>query len=201
MAVLAALLQPFVDGQTVVASLPQKYDLDVAVGVQLDTVGLWVGASRFIEIPISGVYFAFDTAGLGLDQGAWYGPYDSVSGLTRLGDDDFRTYIRAKILDNKWDGTVPHAYQILNKALPTAQIIIQDNQDMSMLVGTYGAAITNAVQYALLTHGYLDIKPVGVRIAYYISPSAAGPLFGFDVTNSVFAGFDAGSWATLTPGR
>lgn len=201
MAVIATLCQPFVDIQAQLLAMPKLYDIDVAVGVQLDTVGEWVGASRNIQTPLTGVYFAFDTAGVGFDQGTWFGPFDNVNGLTVLPDDAYRTYLYAKIADNQWDGTVPNAYLLLEKALPNASLIIQDNGDMSMLVGVSEASLSNAVQVALLNNGYLDVKPVGVRISYYVAPSTTGPLFGFDVENSIISGFNVGGWATLTPGR
>ena len=68
MGVVATLCQPFVDEQSVLNSLPGKYDLDSAVGVQLDAVGEWVGISRELAVPLSNVYFSLDIAGLGLDQ-------------------------------------------------------------------------------------------------------------------------------------
>ena len=36
------------------------YDLDNAVGSQLDAVGIWVGLSRFIALDV-GQYFSWDT--------------------------------------------------------------------------------------------------------------------------------------------
>jgi hypothetical protein len=85
---------------------------------------------------------------------------------------------------------------------PGNTFFIQDNGDMTMLVGVVGPAALNAVTYALLTGGYLDIKPAGVRITGYVTSSVLGdPLFGFDVENSIISGFNVGAWATITGGR
>jgi hypothetical protein len=199
---VAALCQPFVDEQELMVSMPGLYDLDVAVGSQLDTVGLWVGISRDLQIPLTGVYFSFDTTGLGFDEGTWFGPFDSTTALTVLPDDSYRKLIHAKIANNEWDGTIPTAYDFLNPILGADNLVIQDNTDMTMLVGVIGNVALDAVTTALLENGYLDVKPVGVRITAYVSPSVPGdPFFGFDVENSTVSGFDVGAFALLTGGR
>ncbi|OON35644.1 hypothetical protein BTJ39_22205, partial [Izhakiella australiensis] len=57
-------------------ALLAAFDIDTAVGTQLDILGEWIGRSRIVSQPISGIYFSFDTDGLGWDQGVWQGPYD-----------------------------------------------------------------------------------------------------------------------------
>ena len=84
---------------------------------QLDAIGLWVGITRQVQTPITGVYFSLDTAGLGFDQGNWQGPYDPSYGITSLDDTTFRAAIRIKIGINTWDGTLPSYQAILNNAL------------------------------------------------------------------------------------
>jgi len=106
MGTVGALVQPIVDQMNVLQSMPAKFDLDNSVGVQLDDVGLWVGVSRKIRTPLTGIYFSFDIAGLGFDQGTWKGPFDPDTGLTVLDDDTYRLVIRAKIGANHWDGTL-----------------------------------------------------------------------------------------------
>jgi hypothetical protein len=44
---------PLVGLQEFLAHLPQDFDLDDAIGVQLDAVGERVGRSRFIPVPIA----------------------------------------------------------------------------------------------------------------------------------------------------
>lgn len=201
-AAVAALCQPSVDQQTVMLAMPAGYDLDTAVGSQLDAVGLWIGISRDLQIPLTGVYFSFDTTGLGFDEGTWLGPFDSTTQLDVLPDDSYRTLLHAKIANNQWDGTIPSAYAFLNPVLGADNLVIQDNGDMTMLMGVIGNVALDAVTTALLENGYLDVKPIGVRISHYISPSIPGdPFFGFDLANSTIAGFDTGAFATLTGGR
>lgn len=199
MAMVAASVQPIVEVGNLISQLTLLYDLDSAVGVQLDAVGEWVGRTRFLETPLIGVYFSLDTGGVGFDEGTWLGPYDPTTGLTALPDDAYRTLLRAKILANLWDGTVPGAYDAWNTVFGSTgyQVIIQDNGDMSMAVGIYGT-LPDAVTLALFTGGYLNLKPAGVRITFYAVPTLADvPFFGFDAESAGISGFDLGGFAEL----
>lgn len=194
--------QPQVDIQTCVGGMLGLFDVDYALGQQLDFVGEWVGVTRFLSIPLTGVYFSLDTVGLGFDEGTWLGPFDPIDGLVELADEQYRILIRARIANNQWDGTIPGAYKFMEPVFPGNTFFIQDNGDMTMYIGVVGAMPLDAVSYALLTEGYLDVKPVGVRIAGYVSPSIPGvPLFGFDVENSTISGLDVGSWSIITGGN
>src|SRR6516164_6772126 len=84
-AMVAAVAQCFADQINVMQSIPAAFDLDQAIGVQLDAVGLWAGITRQVATPLS-VYFSLDTTGLGFDQGNWQGPFDPSSGLVSLDD-------------------------------------------------------------------------------------------------------------------
>lgn len=196
MAVVSTLVQPLVDQMNLIESMPGKFDLDVAVGDQLDTIGVWVGVSRKIRTPLTGIYFSFDIAGLGFDQGTWKGPFDPDTGLTVLDDDTYRLVIRAKIGANHWDGTLEQSAAILNSIFDTGtHVFIEDHQDMSMTIGIAGK-VPPATFLALLSGGYIPLKPEGVRVNYTIVTTVDGsPLFGFDMSNQLVAGFDVGAWS------
>lgn len=201
-AVIKALCQPFVDQQNVGLSIPALYDVDTAIGAQLDTVGEWIGASRDLVIPLTGVYFAFDTAGVGFDQGTWKGPFDPTTQLDVLPDSYYRLLLLAKIANNQWDGTVPGAYKFMESVFPGNTFFIQDLGNMTMIIGVINTVPLDAVTTALLEGGYFNIRPAGVQVIDYAVPSVAGdPCFGFDAENSTIAGFDHGAWATLTIGN
>lgn len=194
---LTALLQPFVDLQTVAMALPTDFSLTSAVGAQLDVVGLWVGISRNLATPITGVFFSWDTDNLGWDQGQWQGQYQTGDQLTVLDDDDYRLLLQARIASNHWDGTVPGAYAVWNIAFASTgnTLLMQDNQNMSLDIIVLGPGLT-AVQTALLLSGELGLKPAGVRIAgYYFTP---GPIFGWDAETSIVQGWDQGLWLIPT---
>lgn len=195
-ATVAAVVQPLVDQMNLLASMPGKFDLDAAVGAQLDDVGRWVGVSRRIRTPLTGIYFSFDIAGLGFDQGIWKGPFDPDTSLTVLDDDTYRLVIRAKIGANHWDGTLEQSAAILNSIFDAdTHVFIEDHQDMSMTIGIAGK-VPPATFLALLSGGYIPLKPEGVRVNYTIVTTVDGsPLFGFDMSNQLVAGFDVGAWS------
>ena len=197
MAVVETLAEPMVDLQNVLSAMPGKFDLDNAVGDQLDTIGLWVGISRDVPVPLTSVYFSLDIDGLGFDQGSWKGPFDPDAGLTRLDDDTYRLVIRAKIGANHWDGTLESSKAILDSIFGGGTFVfIQDNQDMSMTIGIAGV-IPSAVFLAVLANGFIPLKPEGVRINIVIVTTVDGaPMFGFDMSNNLVAGFDTGAWGT-----
>ena len=185
--------------QELAADLPRQFDLDEAVGVQLDAVGEWIGRSRRIDTPLTGVYFTWDDiASTGWDNGVWQGEFDPDSGLTVLPDDEYRLLLRAKVAANQWDGTIPGAYDIWTTAFTDSLIVIQDNQDMSMTVGVAGSQLSTVTQ-ALLTGGYISLKPEGVRVNYYAISVDSGPLFAWDAESEALAGWDTGSWALELP--
>lgn len=197
MAMLKAVLGPVVDALNASQTLPADFDLDQAIGAQLDVVGLWVGIGRRVNTPLSGVYFSLDTSGVGFDQGVWKGPFDPDSGVVELDDDAYRILIRAKIGANRWDGTLSGSKGILDLVFSSdTYVFLQDNQDMSMTIGVAGEP-PSAIALALLTGGYIPIKPEGVRVDYYIVTTADAPLFGFDISNQYVSGFDQGSWGTV----
>jgi len=197
-ATVAVGVSPFARIQEVLKSLVAEFDIDTAVGVQLDVVGEWVGRSRRIDTPLVGVYFAWDdTVGDGWESGIWKDIYDPESGLVDLPDDAYRLLLKSKVAANNWDGTVPQAYEVWTSAFGTdTLLLIQDNQDMSMIVGIAGQPLS-IVEQALLTNGYIPLKPEGVRIQYYAVAPSEGSLFAFDVTEgSALAGWEHGQWAT-----
>jgi hypothetical protein len=196
MAMVSLLAQWAVDRRSLLASIPELYDIDTAVGQQLDRVGEWVGVSRKLSLPLTGVYFSFDAAGLGFDQGTWLGPFDPTSGLVSLPDDQYRILLYATIAANNWDGTVPTAYTAWNTIFAPLgySILIEDNQNMTMDVVLVGPS-PDAVTLALFTGGYLNLRPAGVGINNYYLPSVPGsPVFGMDVETASIAGFDVGGW-------
>lgn len=197
-AMVAAVAQCFVDGQNALEGMPASFDLDSAIGKQLDDVGLWVGVSRYVATPLTGVYFSFDTGGLGFDQGVWKAPFDPDTGVTSLDDETFRLLIRARIGANHWDGTLAGSKAILDQIFGGGtHVFIQDNQDMSITIGISGK-VPSALFLALLSGGYIPIKPQTVRVDDYLVTSVDGePMFGFDMSNEYVSGFDAGVWATV----
>lgn len=203
-AVMRALMQPLVDQQNVTNSIPNLYNLDVAIGTQLDTTGQWIGPTRNVQVEPVGIFFSFDTTGLGFDQGAWapVGIGGSSTITYALPDDEYRLLLYATVAANHWDGTVPGGERVLNQfwnPLGYSEYII-DHQDMTIAFLLIGP-VPNAVTGSLYKNGYLDVVAAGVGVtAHYFAQGANGvpyaPLFGFDIEDAIIQGFDQGVWAS-----
>lgn len=179
------------------AGVPALYDVDVAVGEQLDVIGQWIGDTRQLTEAITGVYFSFDTVGVGFDEGVWLGPYDNPLGLVNLPDDFYRVVLAAKILNNHWNGSKADAYALMTSVFAPLgyAFLIQDPADLTMQLGIVGPTPPSPLLLALLTQGKFDIRPAGVLTSAYFYQSQAGPIFAFDFDTLALAGFDTGGWA------
>ena len=168
-AAVELLVAGLTDGITALAGMPALYNLDSAVGSQLDAVGVWVGFGRYQFVP-----------GLG---------------TVTLADADYRILLNAKVLGNHWDGGMQSLQTILASLFPGTGIVLfaVDGQDMSMDVYITGGA-PSALQLALLKGGLLVPKPEGVRINGFILRT--GPLFGLDQQDAQVSGLDAGAFPT-----
>ena len=208
MAELSLILQPLVDIQALINSLPGLFDLDVCVGVQEDATGLWAGITRQVPVPVPNPWFSFDTPGLGFDQGFWQGPFEGVA-LASLDDATFRRLIRAKIAANNCNGLQPAILACLTAYFdpvdfPTTLIGVYDATDP---VGANGlkasgpqmgvviaGTIPNVVDLSILGQLLIPFKPAAVGIVWGVTTIAGNSVFGFDVENSFISGFDVGAW-------
>lgn len=177
LAMLGVFCQAQVDQQNLANSFPSLFDVDLAVGDQLDKLGQWVGVSRNLS--------------------------QTILGVTVLPDASYRILIKLFIAMNAWDGTIPGLYSIWNAILAPSVggILVQDGQDMTMTVVLLTPP-TALLILAILTQGYFLMRPAGVFITGFFEPSVpypATPLFGFDVENSTVSGFDVGAWVIAIP--
>lgn len=199
-AVATAGINPLLQIQTVLQSMIPKFDVDVAVGDQLDIIGEWAGISRNLAIPISGVYFSWDgaDANLGWDAGIWQPPLAPTE-VTSLPDDSYRILLKAKIAANQWDGTTTGAYAIWDSVFTEFTILIQDNENMSYDLAIGGGQV-DSLTLALITGGYIPLKPEGIRVNFYYVPVGPGPIFAWDLENTLLQGWDEGAWTREIPG-
>jgi len=173
------------------------FDVTTAEGVQLDKIGEWIGLSRRIQAPLSGIYFSWDTEGLGWDQGVWLGPFDPVEGLVSLDDPTYRVMLLAKIASNQWDGTLEMARRALQTIVDLAGsdvfLYMQDGQDMTFTIALAGG-LPNLLYRSLILDGYIPFKPEGVRMDTFVVSVDGAALFGFDAMTDRIAGWDVGAW-------
>lgn len=126
------------------------FDIETAVGVQLDVLGKYVGANR-----------------MGY----------TASGPVTLDDDDFRVLIKLQIIKNN-SGSSLATIQELLAANFAGQILVSDNQDMGLnyvVVESLGTSdLLNVIAYG----GYLP-APMAVETSVTFVPSHEFPFFGF----------------------
>jgi hypothetical protein len=200
---MAVLLQPMVEAQAMLQQLTADFDIDTAIGVQLDMVGQWVGRSRYIKQPITGVYFSFDLPAdrVGFDQGHWKGQFDSAEGVVALDDETYRTVLKLQAIANGWDGTLASIADAFDAVFPG--VVIDDKGDtvdglMSMDVLVPGVHLSSLL-LAVLEQDFM-LKPSGVRTTFLETTVPTEPLFAFDVAatpGGPMAGFDEGAWGIV----
>ena len=168
------LLNDGTDYSTFIQVFVNAFDLDVAVGQQLDIIGRYAGVSRLLNFQPSG------------------------GDSPLLNDDTYRFLIKATIVKNTWRGNVEDLYsawKILFPKIPLFQI--QDLQDMTFNVIIGGDF--SALETELITNGYIVPKPEGVRIRLMTITSLAGyPLFSYDLDTLYYSGYTA-NWAIPAP--
>lgn len=200
MATVEASVAPLVDDQNLVATYPCLFDLDISVGQQEDFVGQWIGKTRFVEL--GDVYFSWDVNHLGWDEANWRGPYDPPNSISRLDDYHYRLLLYAAIVNNHWDGSIPAAYRAWDILFAETgyRVLIQDNGNMTMLLGLMGTGPIDRVTQALFQGGNMDLKPEGIDLVDYVFQATPDvPFFAWDSYSDSVAGWDIGYWGILVP--
>lgn len=184
-AMIEAVAGTFGANYDLLASMPDVFDLDNAVGSQLDAVGLWVGQSRLIPNVLLVGFFGFDSLGAPLPfgeegnpsiGGRFYDEGEPITGSTVLADPEYRTVLRSKIVRNHSKGQTADIVKALNFMFNAPAVI---NDPGTMAIDVYIGRNITLVEQAIVTQ--LDIlpRPAGVRIntrGYY---NGSGYL-GFD---------------------
>jgi hypothetical protein len=126
-ATVRANVAPYCDAQAVIASLPAAFDLDLAVGAQLDITGQWIGQARGVPIPLANIYFSADVHP-GADEGYAQGPFGVSYGTSLLPDPYYRKLLYARVLYNRWDGTADGAATVLTTYFddPATSVFLDD---------------------------------------------------------------------------
>lgn len=159
----------------------KSYDIDTAVGEQLNVIGRIVVVPRsFIgQIPMNPGMFDLDDGSEFDDDEAMFSAL-TIDQDAELSDELYRLVIKAKIIKNNGDASIENILFGMNFLLPNAEVLrVTDGEDMTFSIEFYGA-ITNLERYALLNAGLVP-KPQGVRFN--------GFLEGFEI--SEFGDVDA----------
>jgi hypothetical protein len=170
MAMLGALTAGISSITAAIQSMPAAFDLDNAVGAQLDVLGLWIGQARVIaNVLIFGFFgFADDEAALPFGEltnlsigGRFYELGEDYEGSTILSDAEYVTILKARIVRNQSPGTLSALEEALIYIFGTPASVA-DNGTMDLAL-TVAAPITQTDQTLLNTLDLLP-RPAGVRI-------------------------------------
>jgi len=174
------------------------YDIDSAIGLQLDILGKYVGTDRFYySTDLSADFFGFadadDIAGvsaniIGFDdadapdkEGEFLNSEKVISTLFELNDDSFRTLLKLKIIQN----SVNHSFQSIADSIFDifgSNVIFTDNYDMTITYLIDDSLENSFLINAILQKGCFP-KPAGVAL----QAISGTEFFGFADANNLSA--------------
>lgn len=169
MAWLSVLLTPLIDAIKLNEDVKKAFDLNTAIGAQLNIIGKWLEQPRQVG----------------------FQPTDGSSSI--LSDNYYRTVLKAKVVKNQWKGTISNFYSFWNvlfKGQPL-QIYLVDNQDMEPVAIIWSSSVDQMMQ-DLIANNYIVPKPAGLGLT--VRRIDADTTFGFFGTE--FTGFDTGTFWT-----
>ena len=134
---LSAILSQVSDLDDLRLEMLSAFSLSTSEGIQLDILGRLAGVSREL-------------------------PYEPASGSRSLADEDFRLLLRARILQDHWDGTNAGLITILHALFPGSDVAVSDEQNMTISVTP--PSDISAIRFELLEHGLLLPAPPGIAL-------------------------------------
>ncbi|MEX6425542.1 DUF2612 domain-containing protein [Providencia manganoxydans] len=177
-----------------VIQLAEVLDVNKASGYGLDLIGKHVGISRVMKSVVPKDYFGFlgVEGALPFDVGVLYRYGDSLNGSSVLDDEDYRFFIKAKIIKNYQRPDIANiSYSIAH--LFSEQSFVIDNDDMTMNVVIAANYLTPFRLYAIKN---LDILSRSIGVSYkYLVITDTHP-FGWSSDLHAF-GFNDGKFTRL----
>jgi len=168
MAMVALVTGAIASITAVTQSIPGQFDLDYAIGAQLDIVGKWIGQSRVVTGVLEVGYFGFsdDSSALGfgeLGNPAIGGQFfdlntGSATASTVLADPEYRIVLRAKIIKNQYDGSMDQLAAAAAVLLGVPCLFLDPGTRIVTIVVTQAI---DATLQALLTGYDLLPRPAG----------------------------------------
>ena len=166
-AFLLAWIEKFRDATDALEDIDPAFDIDLAIGAQLDILGDIVGTSRTVAFVPNGI------------------PGRS----SILTDDEYRVLLKSKVGINMWKSVKGSLNDLWNAIFGGDYIGIQDRGDMSMDV--YYSSTLAAIYKDFILYGYVVPRPQGVLVNYYCGDL---PFVGFDYDNTFISGPGLGRW-------
>jgi hypothetical protein len=150
-------------------NMPAEFDLDSAVGVQLDIIGQYLGQSRTL-------------------------PFDPTDGTSSyLEDDIYRNILKLKTMTNYWDGSLHSIYIGWNEVFSESFISIVDNMDMTATI-TLSGMMTQLIKDMIYNDLVLP-RPEGVQYIYGTEEDLnIVARFAYDLDTNDFKGYNESWW-------
>lgn len=172
------------------SALDPAFDLDNAVGAQLDVLGRIVGIGRSVPAVIAKIYFGFETnpASKGFadkfdamrESGPLFDKFSSAFTDLQLGDSDYRFFIRIKAALNRASAYIASddyiSIQDVVLAAFDGRAYVIDNLDMTLTL--YVSPVVSLDRLRLIQALNLLPKPQGVRYKVIIQAEPEAT-FGF----------------------
>lgn len=149
---------------SIIEQISSLFDIETAVGEQLDVIGQYLNLSR----------------NLGLSDGTV---------PSTLDDDTYRMVLKSRVLQYRWNGTIQGLYDIVQTLFPQSVVLLSDG-NMEYTFGILLGSLPDNFG-ELMIHGYITPKPMGVKVNYIIIED---PFFTFDTNTTYNQGWDLGVW-------
>lgn len=163
---LGASLKGSADAFDLAEDMWKDFDINTAVGQQLDILGVILGRSRRLPFSLAGGY-----------------------GPAVLEDDMYRMLLKAKIAWNFWDGSLLGLKDIWAAVFPDTDLLYFDKQDMSIDVVIAG--MFSELERQLIFNGYILPKPEGVRMNIRVIENDGIPIFAYGYDTPILSGYTA----------
>lgn len=146
--------------------------IDTATGTQLDIIGAIVGQSREASDAETAVFFGFegDFGSVGFGDindpsvgGRFIGVGEPPITTRLLTDEEYRVFIKARIIKNHSSGTIEDVVAQLNLIFPDVKVlVVEGNASYEVSIGK--ELSTN--EKLIFLDSDILIKPVGVQVSY-----------------------------------
>jgi len=167
MASLHAVLSHSDDIYNLAVYMDGYFDLNTATGVQEDKLGDIVGANRILNFqPSYGISPALD------------------NGI-------FRNTLKAKIIQNQWDGTINSMVNLWESIFGN-QLTVKDNQDMTINVCAVG--VTSTILSDMIKNNMIIPHPMGIGVNTSFTQGNE-PVFSYGLETDTMKGYNEGYWS------
>lgn len=198
---ISSIVKRFKNNFDLLEQMEDAFDLDNAVGKQLDIIGKIVGISRNVEGVIPKIFFGFDDNinAKGFSLAPFYTGDQAKYTDTQLSDSDYRFFIRMKIAKNHAKATMSddNGSNLNNIVLSMfdGYAYMVDNKDMSVTIYVENSPKSYLLPYAIS----LDLIPLPQAVEVKYISLIARKSFGFSNNQNSF-GFSSGSFSRILQG-